>query len=80
MDPKIKNAPVADSTATGAFKAKHRFQSTPLLLADFFVPIDVNKIATDKMKSLAQRKGVSVQKIERWMSPVLAYEQEVVTE
>jgi 5-methyltetrahydrofolate--homocysteine methyltransferase len=23
---------------------------------------------------LAQRKGVSVQEIERWMSPVLAYE------
>ena len=32
------------------------------------------KIEKDQVESLAERKGVSVQEIERWMSPVLAYE------
>jgi 5-methyltetrahydrofolate--homocysteine methyltransferase len=32
------------------------------------------KIEKDQVESLAQRKGWSLQEIERWMSPVLAYE------
>lgn len=32
------------------------------------------KIEKDQVESLAERKGVSVQEIERWLSPVLAYE------
>ena len=35
------------------------------------------KIEKDQVESLAERKGMSVQEIERWMSPVLAYEPEV---
>jgi 5-methyltetrahydrofolate--homocysteine methyltransferase len=35
---------------------------------------NTDKIEKDQVESLAQRKGVSVQEIERWMSPVLAYE------
>ncbi len=33
-----------------------------------------NKILKDQVESLAQRKGVSVAEIERWLSPVLAYD------
>ena len=32
------------------------------------------KIEKDQVESLAERKGVSVQELERWLSPVLAYE------
>lgn len=39
--------------------------------AEYF---NTGKIEKDQVESLAQRKGVSVQEIERWMSPVLAYE------
>nr|WP_324259094.1 methionine synthase [Cellvibrio fontiphilus] len=35
---------------------------------------NTDKIEKDQVESLAQRKGVSVQEIERWLSPVLAYE------
>lgn len=35
---------------------------------------NTGKIELDQVESLAQRKGVSVQEIERWLSPVLAYE------
>jgi 5-methyltetrahydrofolate--homocysteine methyltransferase len=39
--------------------------------AEYF---NTGKIEKDQVESLAERKGVSVQEIERWMSPVLAYE------
>jgi 5-methyltetrahydrofolate--homocysteine methyltransferase len=39
--------------------------------AEYF---NTGKIEKDQVESLAQRKGQSVQEIERWMSPVLAYE------
>jgi 5-methyltetrahydrofolate--homocysteine methyltransferase len=39
--------------------------------AEYF---NTGKIEKDQVESLAQRKGISVQEIERWMSPVLAYE------
>lgn len=39
--------------------------------AEYF---NTGKIEQDQVESLAQRKGVSVQEIERWLSPVLAYE------
>ena len=39
--------------------------------AEYF---NTGKIEKDQVESLAQRKGWSVQEIERWMSPVLAYE------
>ena len=32
------------------------------------------KIEKDQVESLAERKGMSVQELERWLSPVLAYE------
>ena len=32
------------------------------------------KIEKDQVESLAERKGWSVEEIERWMSPALAYE------
>ena len=35
---------------------------------------NTDKIEKDQVESLAQRKGVSVQEVERWLSPVLAYE------
>ncbi|HSX51156.1 MAG TPA: vitamin B12 dependent-methionine synthase activation domain-containing protein, partial [Cellvibrio sp.] len=35
---------------------------------------NTGKIEKDQVESLAERKGVSVQEIERWLSPVLAYE------
>ncbi|MFC3116733.1 methionine synthase [Cellvibrio fontiphilus] len=35
---------------------------------------NTDKIEKDQVESLALRKGVSVQEIERWLSPVLAYE------
>ncbi len=38
------------------------------------VYFNTDKIEKDQVESLAQRKGVSVQEIERWLSPVLAYE------
>jgi 5-methyltetrahydrofolate--homocysteine methyltransferase len=34
---------------------------------------NVGKIQKDQVESLAQRKGVSVEDIERWLSPILAY-------
>ncbi len=40
------------------------------------VYFNTDKIEKDQVESLAQRKGVSVQEIERWLSPVLAYEPE----
>jgi 5-methyltetrahydrofolate--homocysteine methyltransferase len=39
--------------------------------AEYF---NTGKIEKDQVESLAQRKGWSVEEIERWMSPVLAYE------
>lgn len=39
--------------------------------AEYF---NTGKIEKDQVESLAERKGWSVQEIERWMSPVLAYE------
>jgi len=39
--------------------------------AEYF---NTGKIEKDQVESLAKRKGVSIQEIERWMSPVLAYE------
>jgi 5-methyltetrahydrofolate--homocysteine methyltransferase len=39
--------------------------------AEYF---NTGKIEKDQVESLAERKGVSVQEIERWLSPVLAYE------
>ncbi|MES2823754.1 MAG: methionine synthase [Pseudomonadota bacterium] len=44
--------------------------------AEYFA---TGKIEKDQVESLAERKGMSVQEIERWMSPVLAYEPEVVS-
>ncbi len=38
------------------------------------VYFNTDKIEKDQVESLAQRKGVSVQEVERWLSPVLAYE------
>jgi 5-methyltetrahydrofolate--homocysteine methyltransferase len=38
--------------------------------AEYF---NTGKIEKDQVESLAQRKGVSVQEIERWLSPVLSY-------
>ncbi len=35
---------------------------------------NTGKIEKDQVESLAQRKGVSVLEVERWLSPVLAYE------
>ena len=35
---------------------------------------NTGKIEQDQVESLAERKGVSVQEVERWLSPVLAYE------
>ncbi len=35
---------------------------------------NTDKIEKDQVESLAQRKGMSVQEVERWLSPVLAYE------
>ena len=35
---------------------------------------NTDKIEKDQVESLAVRKGVSVEEIERWLSPVLAYE------
>lgn len=34
---------------------------------------NVGKIQKDQVESLAERKGVSVEDIERWLSPILAY-------
>jgi 5-methyltetrahydrofolate--homocysteine methyltransferase len=39
--------------------------------AEYF---NTGKIEKDQVESLAERKGWTVQEIERWMSPVLAYE------
>jgi 5-methyltetrahydrofolate--homocysteine methyltransferase len=44
------------------------------------VYFNTDKIEKDQVESLAQRKGVSVQEIERWLSPVLAYEPETASE
>lgn len=38
------------------------------------VYFNTDKIEKDQVESLAVRKGVSVQEVERWLSPVLAYE------
>ncbi len=38
------------------------------------VYFNTDKIEKDQVESLAERKGWSVEEIERWMSPVLAYE------
>ncbi|WP_049629166.1 methionine synthase [Cellvibrio sp. pealriver] len=38
------------------------------------VYFNTDKIEKDQVESLAERKGVSVQEVERWLSPVLAYE------
>jgi 5-methyltetrahydrofolate--homocysteine methyltransferase len=38
---------------------------------------NTDKIEKDQVESLAQRKGLSVQEVERWLSPVLAYEPSV---
>jgi 5-methyltetrahydrofolate--homocysteine methyltransferase len=35
---------------------------------------NTDKIEKDQVESLAERKGVSVEEIERWLSPVLAYD------
>ncbi len=35
---------------------------------------NVGKVYKDQIESLARRKGCSVQELERWLSPVLAYE------
>ncbi len=35
---------------------------------------NTGKIEKDQVESLAERKGISVQEVERWLSPVLAYE------
>ncbi|HTF94820.1 MAG TPA: methionine synthase [Cellvibrio sp.] len=35
---------------------------------------NTGKIELDQVESLAERKGTSVQEVERWLSPVLAYE------
>lgn len=35
---------------------------------------NTGKIELDQVESLAQRKGVSILEVERWLSPVLAYE------
>jgi 5-methyltetrahydrofolate--homocysteine methyltransferase len=39
-----------------------------------------DKIDKDQVESLAQRKGVSLQTVERWLSPVLSYDPASVTE
>jgi 5-methyltetrahydrofolate--homocysteine methyltransferase len=36
----------------------------------------VGKIDKDQMKSLADRKGMSLKELERWLSPALGYEPE----
>jgi 5-methyltetrahydrofolate--homocysteine methyltransferase len=38
------------------------------------VYFNTDKIEKDQVESLAKRKGISVQEVERWLSPVLAYE------
>ena len=38
------------------------------------VYVPTGKIEKDQVESLAERKGMSVQELERWLSPVLAYE------
>ena len=35
---------------------------------------NTDKIEKDQVESLAKRKGVSVEEIEKWLSPVLSYE------
>jgi 5-methyltetrahydrofolate--homocysteine methyltransferase len=38
------------------------------------VYFNTDKIEKDQVESFAQRKGVSVQEVEKWLDPVLAYE------
>jgi 5-methyltetrahydrofolate--homocysteine methyltransferase len=39
----------------------------------------VGKIGRDQVEDYARRKGLSVDEVERWLSPNLAYEPETVS-
>jgi 5-methyltetrahydrofolate--homocysteine methyltransferase len=39
----------------------------------------IQRIGLDQVEDYAQRKGISVEEVERWLRPVLAYEPTLIS-